>query len=111
MGVAFACLLSVTALVCFALAMDRHHRQAFGRAPSGRERAAWRGLGVLLTTVAPVPWIAQEGPTMALVTWIFCGTPLAGIAAVAVFALLGERERRQPHSPGRRVARRPSASR
>jgi hypothetical protein len=88
MGVTLSMLLSVAALVLFALAMTRHHRQLFGRPPSARGALAYRALGCLLILAAPLPWVAQTGPTMALVTWLFCGLPLAGVAVVATFTAL-----------------------
>lgn len=94
MGVALSCLLTVAALTLFALAMDKHHRQATGRAPTLRVKRLLQIAAAALTVLAPIPWIAQEGPTMALVTWVFCGTPLAGLVVVGLFSWAGERARR-----------------
>lgn len=91
MGVVAACLLTAAALACFALAMAKHHRQVFGRAPSPSRVRRLRIVGAVLLVVAPAPWIAQQGPTMALVAWLFCGTPLAGLAVVALFSALDAR--------------------
>lgn len=96
MGVAFSLVLTVAALTMIALALPRHHRQAFGRpAPRGRARAF--GLAAAaLSALAPLPWIAEHGPTMALVAWIFCATPLAGLAVAALFTVLDLRQRPKP---------------
>jgi hypothetical protein len=91
MGVAFSCLLTLAALACFALTVPKHYRQAFGRAGAARTAFLLRTAGVVLLAAAPAPWIAQEGAAMGLVVWIFCGTPVAGLAAVGLFTWLGER--------------------
>jgi len=92
-GAAVSTLASFAALALFALAMDRHHRQAFGRPPSRRTAVALRAFGVLLLLLAPLPWLASQEADIALVTWLFCALPLAGLAAVGLFTWLGERRR------------------
>ena len=91
MGVAVSMLLSVVALALFALAMARHHRQLFGHPPSARAAVAYRAAGSILIVAAPLAWMIQVGPTMALVTWLFCGLPLAGVIVVAAFTALPAR--------------------
>ncbi len=94
MGVVASCVLTFAALVCFALSLRRHHRQVFGGPTSKRRKRLFQGLAVALLVAAPAPWMAQQGATMAFVTWIFCGTPLAGLGAVALFTGLDLRARR-----------------
>jgi hypothetical protein len=98
MGVAVSMLLSVAAVALFALAMARHHRQLFGHAPSTGVARACRLLGTLLIAAAPLPWIAQTGPAMALVTWLFCGLPLAALVVVAAFTAFGVASRPEGRS-------------
>ena len=90
MAVALSMLISLVALTLFALATTRHHRQIFGRAPSARIALVYRALGTLLIVAAPLPWMAEAGAAMALVTWLFCGLPLAGVVVVAMFTALSE---------------------
>lgn len=63
-------------LICFlgfgalSVAMPRHHRQVFGRAPRPRERAAYRLAGGALLALALAPcFVAWPGST-ALVGWL-----------------------------------------
>ncbi len=91
MGVALSCLLTFASLVLFALAMRRHHRQAFGRDPAPRAVLAYRLAATVLIVLAPAPWMLERGPYMGFVTWMFCGVPLVGLAAVALFTALAAR--------------------
>lgn len=94
MGVVASCVLTFAALVCFALALPRHHRQVFGRLPSTGRARLFLAAGAALAIAAPAPWMMDRGPTMAFVTWVFCGAPLAGLAVVALFTCLDLRGRR-----------------
>lgn len=93
MGVTLSILLSVAALALFALAMTRHHRQAFGRRPTPGAKRAYSVAGAVTIALSPVPWIVQTSPAMALVTWLFCGVPLAALVVVAAFTALGLKAR------------------
>jgi hypothetical protein len=77
--------LSYAALAALALAMDRHHRQVFGAAPSPGRAAGLRVAGALLLVLAPVPWTAEAG-AMGFVAWLFCALPCAGVALVLLLA-------------------------
>lgn len=89
MGVVVSCVLTFSALALIALAMTKHHRQAFGRAPAAGVALALRIAGGGPLCLAPIPWMRDRGPTVSLVTWIFCGLPLAGLVAVGLFTALG----------------------
>jgi len=91
MGVAASCLMTFASLVLFALAMRRHHRQAFGRDPAPRAVLAYRIAATALIVLAPAPWMLERGSYMGFVTWVFCGTPLVGLVAVGLFTALGAR--------------------
>jgi len=91
-AVALSMLLSLAALALFALATGRHYRQVFGRLPTARQKLAYRVLASLLLVAAPLPWIAETRPAIALVTWLFCGLPLAGVIVVAMFTALPHRD-------------------
>jgi hypothetical protein len=47
----------------------------------------------VIIALSPLPWIAQTTPAMALVTWLFCGVPLAALVVVAAFTVLGLKAR------------------
>jgi hypothetical protein len=91
MGVVLSMLLSIAGLTLFALAMARHHRQLFGQPPAERAALGYRVVGALLIAAAPLPWIAQTSLAMALVTWFFCGVPLAALVVVGLFTVIGAR--------------------
>ncbi|MGQ9364981.1 DUF3325 domain-containing protein [Azospirillum sp. ST 5-10] len=76
----------VPAMLGFAglrLAMDRHHRAAFGRLPGPLRRAVLRTGGWTGLATAAALCIAGMGWSVGLVTW--CGV-LTGAALVLVFA-------------------------
>lgn len=84
MALVLTLLLTLGALVAFALAMTRHHRQLFGRPPSARTALVFRILGWALAILAPLPWMAAHGAWMAFVAWIFCGVPVVGLGVVLI---------------------------
>lgn len=84
MALVLTLLLTLGALLLFALAMARHHRQLLGRPPSPRFVLGARVLGWILLALAPLPWMATHGALIAFVAWAFCGLPVAGLAVVAV---------------------------
>ena len=93
MGVALSMAMTILALALTGLAIPRHHGQAFGR-PAGPDRARMFALAAaVMAAAAPVPWAAERGAAMGLVTWLFCATPLAGLVVAAMFTWLDSRRR------------------
>lgn len=97
------CSLLGFALLC--LAMDRHHEDAFGRAPSRRRQQGLRALAVLAGLAStwslwePADWgLAWAGwsaqlslgalPVVALATWRARWLPAASLCAAATAFLL-----------------------
>ncbi|NQE61482.1 DUF3325 domain-containing protein [Caulobacter sp. RHG1] len=76
--------LSYAGALLIALSQARHHQAAFNTAatPLRIRRLRWAGATAL--TIAPLPWIALQGIDIGLVTWAFCGLPIAGLLAVLV---------------------------
>ncbi|MBV7534817.1 DUF3325 domain-containing protein [Duganella sp. sic0402] len=79
----------LTALgLCFAgmaalsLAIDRHHRQAYGEDAPARKRYLFRVSGGLLLALAIAPCVALWGPGAGLVAWLGMLTIGALLAAV-----------------------------
>lgn len=98
------CLLAAFALLC--LAMERHHEEALGQAPSPRRQRALRGLAVLalLASAWALParadwglawaaWFAQLSPAALfatlLATWWPRYLPAGATGSALVAVLLG----------------------
>jgi hypothetical protein len=87
-------LLTCVSLILFALAIKRHHRQAFGRIPARSRIWLLRTAATITLCMAPIPWIVRDGLGMSLVTWLFCALPLVGIVVVLLLAYLPQRPER-----------------
>lgn len=89
MGVLVSLVLTFLALGLFAVAMARHQRYALGRVLSSRTVRLLRVAAWLLLAAAPLPWMAERGALMSLVTWLFCGLPVMGLAVAAALTKKG----------------------
>lgn len=59
---------AVAAMLCFSLAMARHHRDLFGRSPSRHRQWLFRLLGVLGTALCLLPNLRDGGSEISVVT-------------------------------------------
>lgn len=80
--------LTYAGVVSFALAMNKHHVQAFERrADAGR--ISWlRFSGTALLLAALGAWIRAIGLSMGLVSWLLWVLPLIGIIVAAGLAFM-----------------------
>ncbi|RZT39346.1 DUF3325 domain-containing protein [Cupriavidus agavae] len=91
----------VAGMVCFALAMDRHHERVYGEAPPdtaarGLRLAAWACLAVLAVpcvqgwglSIGAIVWVGSVSvgalAATALMTWCPRLVPLSGAVAAAL---------------------------
>jgi hypothetical protein len=61
--------LTYAGMAALALAIDRHHRQAFGADAAPTARNALRGAGSLLLALAVTPCVHLWGPGAGVVAW------------------------------------------
>jgi Protein of unknown function (DUF3325) len=78
--------LSYAGFVALALSMDRHHRQVWGRVPSGRMRLALRLAGAAGLASALAACVAHAGGSVGPVLW-FGLLSAAGLVVVLLLAL------------------------
>jgi hypothetical protein len=76
--------LAYAGLTCLCVAMDRHHRQVFGRVPAVRTALALRLLGAALLALSVLPSVTSFPGSMGIVAW-FGVVTAAGL--VLVFTL------------------------
>lgn len=80
-------LLALPGLAALCLAMDRHHRDAFGRPPGNRRRLALRSAGTGLTALsfaaAVAGWGWIHGPIAWTVTLTGAALSVLGLATYA----------------------------
>jgi hypothetical protein len=79
--------LTYAALTLLALAYARHHRHAFGAAPSSARVRTLRVVGSVLLCLCPVPWILQSGLAIGLTTWLWYALPCVAIVLIVFLAL------------------------
>ncbi|GEM_PF-2736774 len=78
--------LTFAGVTSFALAMDKHHLQAFAIKPTPARSRALRLSGSALLLAALGLWLLAEGVTMGLVSWLLWVLPLIAIGVAAGFA-------------------------
>lgn len=74
--------LAYAGLAALSLAMERHHRDLFGRAPGRRARPVLRGGGWLLLLAAIWPCVAAAQVSIGIILWL-------GLASAAALLLAG----------------------
>ncbi len=79
--------LSLAGFAALSLAMDRHHRQVWHRAPSRGLRLLLRAAGTLALAASLAACIAQSGAGVGVVAWF----GLLSAAAAVVALLLAHR--------------------
>ena len=84
-----ALLLSLAGFVALALAMERHHRQVWQRAPSRKQSLLLRCAGVIGLGAALAACVAHAGWATGTVIWL----GLMTVAALAVALVLSYRPR------------------
>ncbi|WP_051414679.1 DUF3325 domain-containing protein [Zestomonas thermotolerans] len=73
------------AMLTFCLAMARHHKALFGRAPTAGHSRWLRVTGAAALAVALVLGIATQGIEMGVVVWL-CQLMIAGLLLVLLLA-------------------------
>lgn len=78
--------LTYAGVTSFALAMDKHHGQAFGRKPDRRQvrRLRWSGTALLLAAMGL--WLWDMGVAIGLISWLLWVLPVVAMAVVGGFA-------------------------
>lgn len=78
--------LTFAGLASFALAMDKHHVQAFEQRAAPRRTGWLRLSGAVVLLGALGAWVRAIGLAMGLVSWLLWVVPVIGIIAVVGLA-------------------------